>query len=45
LALVELAHKTGEGEFLRAAAEAVPQILMEANVASCESTTSANVGS
>ena len=32
MALVELLHKSGDGDFLRAVAEAVLQILMEADV-------------
>ena len=32
MALVELLQKSRSGDFLRAAAEAVPQILMEADV-------------
>ena len=32
MALVELLQKSGDGDFLRAVAEAVPQILMEADV-------------
>jgi putative transposase len=32
MALIELLQKSGDGDFLRAVAEGVPQILMEANV-------------